>query len=319
MVDEKHSGPLTESEVLHLQTGMVKAIGSLEKTVEQNITDERLSFPKSIIKSGVYGSGSQNSFSEPYISFKSDNHFIENEAWELRSNVKEKSFVDEAPLFKFVFTDWIDIERKNIEELKKLRNYGDGMQSFFTINKVAKARSDLFYLVVNVRIVDLRQSVSIFVCKREEWEAFLNENFNRPNDCLHKWSQKSGCILDAFKKCLKVKAKFWTMPTMGLLRNPFVLNNIFTKEDSYLVNVCEGRLEVFINEAEVYLPWFLKPIYKAIVRLTAGVTCNKQCFDLAYFLEAGEGENHKALFKYPERLLGVVRGEKIEWNGARAA
>ena len=77
------------------------------------------------------------------------------------------------------------------------------------------------------------------------------------------------------------------------------------------------RIEVFIDQIGVNLPWLLKPMWQFIVKLTSGITCNKQSFDLAYFLEAGQGDKHTFLFNYPEKLLGVVRASHIEWNSAR--
>ena len=100
-------------------------------------------------------------------------------------------------LFDFVFCDWLNIEGKSAEELKRLRIYGDHEKSFFKINESAKARDDLFYFVVNVRIINMRHSVFIFVCKKEEWEKFLHENLKNPNEC-----SKEGRLLEILKLCL---------------------------------------------------------------------------------------------------------------------
>ena len=59
-------------------------------------------------------------------------------------------------------------------------------------------------------------------------------------------------------------------------------------------------------------------ITNTIVEMTAGPLSNKQCFDIAFFLEAGKGDKHGFLFDYPERLLGVLRGDKMEWYCARS-
>ena len=104
---------------------------------------------------------------------KGEEDFNDAEGWELRSKFNEKDFVSENPLFKFVFCDWINVEGKGPE---KLVNYGNHEKSFFNINESVKARSDLFYLVINTRIVNMRQSVFIFVCKRQEWDTFLKRN-----------------------------------------------------------------------------------------------------------------------------------------------
>ena len=76
-------------------------------------------------------------------------------------------------VYKVVFCDWINVEGKSLEHLA---NYGDHEKSFFKINEAVKARNDLFYLVVNTRIVNMRQSVFIFACKKDEWKSFLEEN-----------------------------------------------------------------------------------------------------------------------------------------------
>ena len=125
------------------------------------------------MKTGSYGNGVQNSFSEPNIILKGDPNFNEPEAWELRSKLNEKDYVNQNPLFRFVFCDWINVEGKGPEHLA---NYGDHEKSFFKINEAVKARNDLFYLVVNTRIVNMRQSVFIFGCKKDEWKSFLEEN-----------------------------------------------------------------------------------------------------------------------------------------------
>ena len=123
-------------------------------------------------------------------------------------------------------------------------------------------------------------------------------------------------LRDALKLCLKVKAKFWTIPTCGSFKNPFVFNNILDDE-SYHLQLYDDRIEVFIDQSGVKLPWLIKPMWQFVVNVCSGITCNMQSFDLAYFLEAGEGDKHKHLFNYPERLLCVIRTDKIEWNAAR--
>ena len=190
--------PLTESELLQLQTGMIDAIektdpkwaktpnttnvlylkGANDSHVELN-PDISKTFPKSVLKTGSYGNGVQNSFSEPKFSLKGDSDFNEGESWELRSKLNQKDFMSENPLFKFVFSDWINVEGKGPEVLA---NYGDHEKSFFKINESVKARSDLFYLVINTRILHMRQSVFIFVCKKEEWQNFLDENLKDQKD-----------------------------------------------------------------------------------------------------------------------------------------
>ena len=162
----------------------------------------------------------------------------------------------------------------------------------------------------------MRQSVFIFVCKKEEWKVFLNENLKDPKQYLGGSNNEKNRLLEALKLCLKVKAKFWTIPTMGFLKNPFMMKNTL-EPDSYNVELFENRLEVYVDQSGMKFPMLFKPIWNLIIKLTAGVTSNKQCFDIAYFLEAGEGDQHKSLFKYPERLLGVVRGDKMEWHCAR--
>ena len=67
-------------------------------------------FPNSVPKTGSYGHGVQNSFSEPKFSLKGDPDFNEGEAWELRSKSNQKDFMTEMPLFQFVFSDWISRE-----------------------------------------------------------------------------------------------------------------------------------------------------------------------------------------------------------------
>ena len=112
---------------------------------------------------------------------KDDQNFNEAEAWELRKKLNEKDAVSENPLFKFVFCDWINIEGKSPEMLS---NYGNHEKSFFKINESVNTSEDLFYLVINVRIVNMRQSVFIFVCKKVEWDTFLKENLKDPKECL---------------------------------------------------------------------------------------------------------------------------------------
>ena len=122
---------LTESELLQLQTGMIDAIektdpkwaqtpnsanvlylkGTNDSHVELN-PDNSKTFPKSVIKTGSYGNGVQNSFSEPKFSLKGDSDFNEGESWELRSKLNQMDFMSEDPLFKVVFCDWIDLEGK---------------------------------------------------------------------------------------------------------------------------------------------------------------------------------------------------------------
>ena len=189
---------LTESELLQLQTGMIDAIektdpkwaqtpnsanvlylkGTNDSHVELNPENSK-TFPKSVLKTGSYGNGVQNSFSEPKFSLKGDLDFNESESWELRSKLNQKDFMSEDPLFKVVFSDWINVEGKGPEVLA---NYGDHEKSFFKINESVRARSDLFYLVINTRIINMRQSVFIFVCKKEEWQNFLDENLKENKD-----------------------------------------------------------------------------------------------------------------------------------------
>ena len=104
---------------------------------------------------------------------------------------------------------------------------------------------------------------------------------------------------------------------MGFLKNPIMMNKTL-EPDCYDVQLFENRLEVYVDQTGMKFPMLLNPMMNFIVKTTAGVMSNKQCFDIAYFLEAGEGDQHKFLFKYPERLLGVVRGDKMEWFGARS-
>ena len=65
-------------------------------------------------------------------SLKEDQNFNEAESWELRKKLNEKDAVNENPLFKFVFCDWINVEGKSPETLF---NYGDHEKSFFKINE----------------------------------------------------------------------------------------------------------------------------------------------------------------------------------------
>ena len=123
--------PLTESELLQLQTGMFDAIektdpkwmrspnttnvlylkGANDSHMEFN-PDNSKTFPKSVLKTGSYGNGVQNSFSEPKFSLKGDSDFNEGESWELRSKLNQTDFMSEDPLFKVVFCDWINVEGK---------------------------------------------------------------------------------------------------------------------------------------------------------------------------------------------------------------
>ena len=320
---------LTEVELLELQTGMIEAIEKVDKSLQRNPSKNALHFkgtnaatetnedisntyPLSILNTGKYGDGSGNSFSQPYISLKEDENFSEADAWELRSEVKGKDFVNQSPLFDFVFCDWLNIEGKSEEELRRLRIYGENEKSFFKINEAANARSDLFYLVINTRIVNMRHSVFIFACKKEKWQKFLQDNLKNPNE-----RRKKSRLLEILKLCFKVKVKFWTIPTMGALKNPFMMNNTLDPE-CYNVELTENRLEVYVDQSGMKLPMLLKPIWNLIIRMTAGITSNKQCFDVSFFLESGEGDKHKFLFNYPERLLGLVRGDKMEWGCARS-
>ena len=329
MESQKSITQLTEVELLELQTGIIQGIEKTDKNLQQNPSKNTLHFkgtcadtdtnedisntyPLSILNTGKYGNGCANSFSQPHISLKEDEDFLEAEAWELRSKVKEKDFVNQPPLFDFVFCDWLNIEGKSEDELRQLRSYGENENSFFKINEAANTRVDLFYLVINVRIVNMRHSVFIFVCKKEQWEKFLQENIKNPNE-----RNKKGRLLEILKLCFKVKVKFWTIPTMGALKNPFMMNKTL-ESDCYNVEIFENRLEVYVDQNGMKLPMLLKPIWNLIIRMTAGITSNKQCFDVSFFLEAGDGDNHKFLFKYPERLLGVVRGDKMEWGCARS-
>ena len=116
---------------------------------------------------------------------------------------------------------------------------------------------------------------------------------------------------------MKVKAKFWTIPTMGLLKNPFMMINTL-ENDSYNLQVYDNRLEIYVNQTGMKFPMLIKPIWNMIVKMTAGPLSNKQCFDIAFFLEAGKGNKHGFLFDHPERLLGVLRGDKMEWYCARS-
>ena len=123
--------PLTESELLQLQTGMFDAIektdpkwmrstnatnvlylkGANDSQMELN-PDNSKTFPKSVLKTGSYGNGVQNSFSEPKFNLKGDSDFNEGESWELRSKLNQMDFMSEDPLFKVVFCDWINLEEK---------------------------------------------------------------------------------------------------------------------------------------------------------------------------------------------------------------
>jgi len=117
-----------------------------------------------------------------------------------------------------------------------LANYGDHEKSFFKINESVKARSDLFYLVINTRILHMRQSVFIFVCKKEEWQNFLDENLKDQKDGSKKNKRDKTNLVDILKLCMKVKTKFWTIPTMGFLKNPFMMVNTLEPE-SYNVHL----------------------------------------------------------------------------------
>merc|ERR1712150_38932 len=181
-----------------------------------------------IIKGGNNGTTKLNSFSEPDISLRTDPSFTEEQSWELRSDINQKGFVNQPPLFSFVFSDWINIEGKGKDELKSLENYGENKYSFFEINKAVKTHEDMFYLVVNVRIVSQRQSVAIFVCKKEQWKTFLQKNVRHPKEMLD--NQDQSVLLHALKSCFKVKGKFWTIPTCGSFKNPFVFSNILDND-----------------------------------------------------------------------------------------
>jgi len=331
----RESGIMEDSEILELQLGMIKAIEALGKTIgstpSPNVksfsfwgnqasatnTDESTLFPKSVMKTEEKENGHPNSFSQPSVCLKMDNNFKEDRSWELRSAVKQKDFVNKAPIFDFIFSDWINVEGKDKKELKKMEYYGNIKNSFFGINEATKGRTDLFYLVINIRIVNQRQSVAIFACERKTWNDFLQENYKDYTfeGATNSEKGQEG-LRDALKSCLKVKAKFWTIPTCGSFKNPFVFNNILDN-DSYSLQLYNDRVEVFIDQSGVKLPWLIKPMWQFVVNLCSGITCNLQSFDLAYFLEAGEGDQHKHLFNYPERLLCVIRTEKVEWNSAR--
>ena len=333
-VDETHNTKrMMEDSVSELHSGMTQALKSLDNKTpmlapqneksyfswsQHNLQSHaglNSNFPRSVINSRENLDTQTNVFIGPRVSLKSDSDFMEDDSWDLRSGVNQKDFVNAPPLFTFVFSDWISIEGKTQEELTILKNYGKNQNSFFGINRAAKLRNDLFYLVINVRIVNQRQSVAIFVCKKEEWQKFLLENFctiERFNQC----DKEKDNLLNALKSCLKVKAKFWTMPTYSCFKNPFVFNNILDN-GSYDMQLLNDRLEVFIDQNGVNLPWLIKPLWQIVVRLTSGIGCRMQSFDLAYFLEAGKGDKHNFLFNYPEKLLGVVRASHIEWNSAR--
>ena len=326
---------MEESEILELQLGMIKAIEALRKNIDSTPPTsvksysfwgnsapsannaERTMFPNSILRKGEQETVNPNSFSQPHVCLKEDKNFKEDNAWELRSAVKQKDFVNKDPVFDLVFSDFLKIEGKTKTELKSLERYGDTKNSYFDINEAAKARTDVFYLVINVRIVNQRQSVGIYACKRKEWSNFLRDNYKEYSSDGSSSSEKGqNALQDALKSCLKVKAKFWTIPTCGSFKNPFVFNNILD-DDSYQLKLYNNRIEVFIDQSGVKLPWLIKPMWQFVVNVCSGITCNLQSFDLAYFLEAGEGDKHKHLFNYPERLLCVIRTEKIEWNSAR--
>jgi len=326
---------MEHSDIQELQIGMIKAIQALGKTVASTPSqkskaysfwgspvstsneDKKIDFPKSIIKSDEDERNSPNSFSQPFVSLKMDENFKEENSWELRSAANQKDFINKDPIFNFVFSDFLNVEGKDPKVLKSLKHYGDMKSSFFDINEVTKTRTDVFYLVINVRIIDKRQSVAIFACKREEWNDFLKKNYkDYSSDCLLNSEKGKRTLRDALKSCLKVKAKFWTIPTCGSFKNPFVFNNILDDE-SYHLELYDNRIEVFIDQSGVKLPWLIKPMWQFVVNVCSGITCNMQSFDLAYFLEAGEGDKHKHIFDYPERLLSVIRTENIEWNAAR--
>jgi len=326
---------MEDSDIQELQIGMIKAIQALGKTVASTPSqkskaysfwgspvstsneDKKIDFPKSIIKSDEDERNSPNSFSQPFVSLKMDENFKEENSWELRSAANQKDYINKDPIFKLVFSDFLNVEGKDPKVLKSLKHYGDMKSSFFDINEVTKTRTDVFYLVINVRIIDKRQSVAIFACKREEWNDFLKKNYkDYSSDCLLNSEKGKRTLRDALKSCLKVKAKFWTIPTCGSFKNPFVFNNILDDE-SYHLELYDNRIEVFIDQSGVKLPWLIKPMWQFVVNVCSGITCNMQSFDLAYFLEAGEGDKHKHIFDYPERLLSVIRTENIEWNAAR--
>ena len=123
-------------------------------------------------------------------------------------------------------------------------------------------------------------------------------------------------LVDILKLCMKVKTKFWTIPTMGFLKNPFMMINTLEPE-SYNVQLSDDRLEIYVDQTGMKFPRLIKPIWNLIVKMTAGPLSNKQCFDIAFCLEVGKGDRHDFLFNYPEKLLGCVRGDKIEWYTAR--
>ena len=95
-----------------------------------------------------------------------------------------------------------------------------------------------------------------------------------------------------------------------------MMNNTLEPE-SYKVQLYDDRLEIYFDQTGMKFPRLIKPILNLIVKMTAGPLSNKQCFDIAFCLEVGKGDRHDFLFNYPEKLLGCVRGDKIEWYTAR--
>ena len=136
-----------------------------------------------------------------------------------------------------------------------------------------------------------------------------------PKECLGTTKKNNQDLLETLKLCMKVKTKFWTIPTMGLLKNPFMMINTLEPR-SYNVQLFDNRLEVYVDQTGMKFPMLIKPIWNMIVKMTAGPL--SKCFDIDFLLEAGKGDKHSFLFKYPERLLGVVRGDKMEWYCARS-
>ena len=112
-----------------------------------------------------------------------------------------------------------------------LENYGDHEKSFFKINESVKARSDLFYLVINTRILNMRQSVFIFVCKKEEWQNFLDKNLK---------DQKDGS-----KKNKRDKTSVFRISILNLIRSSLIIFfNIFSCSPHGFTN-SQSRTPIF--------------------------------------------------------------------------
>ena len=99
--------------------------------------------------------------------------------------------------------------------------------------------------MINARILDIRQSVFIFVCKKEEWKNFLDENLKDPKDNSKKNKRDniSACYFEyaiySFILSTTLAVHYMVLPISNSESAIFLMNNYY---DFFVNSDTESKL-----------------------------------------------------------------------------